>query len=70
MSNYFYFGGLLIGFIWTFKTLQSVNIEGIFKKGHIWQIRSAYTLISLFGGHVFGAVFERIYLLIIEALPL
>lgn len=70
MSNYFYFAGLLLGFIWSFKTLQSTNIESKFKKGHIWQIRSAYTLLSLLGGHVFGSVFERIYLLISKAFEL
>lgn len=70
MSNYFYFGGLLLGFVWTFKTLQSVNIEQMFKKGHIWQIRSAYTLLSLLGGHIFGSIFERIYLLILRAIEL
>ncbi|HHV33754.1 MAG TPA: DUF1146 domain-containing protein [Acholeplasma sp.] len=70
MNDYFYFGGLLIGFIWTFKTLQSTEIEKIFKKGHVWQIRSAYTLLALLGGHVFGSVFERIYLLILRAFEL
>lgn len=70
MSNYFYFGGLLLGFVWTFNTLQSTSIEKTFKKGHIWQIRSAYTLLSLLGGHVFGAIFERIYLLISQVFSL
>lgn len=70
MSHYFYFGGLLIGFIWTFKSLQSSNLENAFKKGHIWQIRSIYTLLSLFGGHILGAIVERIYFLITAALSL
>lgn len=64
MNLYLYFGGLLIGFIWTFKSLESTNLSNMFKKGHIWQIRSIYTLLSLLGGHVLGVIFERIYLLI------
>lgn len=64
MNLYLYFGGLLIGFVWTFKSLQSTNLSSMFKKGHVWQIRSVYTLLSLLGGHVLGVIFERIYLLI------
>ncbi len=70
MNLYFYFGGLLIGFIWTFSSLQSSNLSSLFKKGHIWQIRSIYTLLSLLGGHVIGFIAERIYILISTALSL
>lgn len=70
MNLYIYFGGLLIGFIWTFVSLQSSNLSEQFKKGHIWQIRSIYTLIALAGGHVVGIIMQNIYLLIEGALSL
>lgn len=70
MNNYFYFGGLLIGFVWAFSSLQSTNLSNLFKKGHIWQIRSIYTLLSLLSGHVLGVIFERIYLMLSQALSL
>ncbi len=70
MNHYLYFGGLLIGFIWCFNSLKSTNLSGMFKKGHIWQIRSIYTLLSLISGHVVGVLVERIYLMITEALSL
>lgn len=61
MKYYFYFGGLLIGFIWSFKSLRAVEIEKHMKKNHVWEIRSIYTLLSLLGGHVLGVIFEKIY---------
>ena len=69
MNDYFYFGGLLIGFIWTFKTLQSTEIEKYLKRPRLAN-KNAYTLLALLGGHVFGSVFERIYLLILRAFEL
>lgn len=63
MNNYLYFGGLLIGFIWTFKTLQGSNIDSMFKQNKIWEIRSAYTLISLLFGHIIGYMIERIFMM-------
>lgn len=70
MNNYFYFGGLLIGFIWAFKSLQSTNLSSLFKKGHVWQIRSIYTLLSLLCGHVLGVIFERIYFMLSQVFSL
>lgn len=70
MNHYFYFSGLLIGFIWAFNSLKSTNLSSMFKKGHIWQIRSIYTLLSLISGHVLGIIFERIFFMITEALAL
>ncbi|NLN50057.1 MAG: DUF1146 domain-containing protein [Acholeplasmataceae bacterium] len=64
MGDYFYFGGLIIGFMWTFSSLQSTNLSSLFKKGHVWQIRSIYTILSLLGGHVVGVIFERIFLML------
>lgn len=63
MNYYFYFGGLLIGFVWAFKSLQAIKIEKVMEKNHIWEIRSLYTLISLLAGHVIGTIFEKIYLM-------
>lgn len=62
MASYFYFGGLLIGFMWTFQTLRASQLDKFFKQSQIWQIRSAYTILSLLGGHVIGAIFKEIYL--------
>ncbi len=70
MTFYFYFGGLVLGFVWTFTSLQSTNLSALFKKGHIWQIRSIYTILSLLGGHVIGTLFEKIYSLITAAMKL
>jgi len=64
MNYYFYFGGLLIGFVWAFKSLQALKIEKVMEKNHIWEIRSIYTLLSLLAGHVIGTIFENIYLMI------
>ncbi|MGI6360483.1 MAG: DUF1146 family protein [Acholeplasmatales bacterium] len=64
MRYYFYFGGLLVGFIWSFKSLQAIKIEKVMEQNRIWEIRSLYTLMSLLAGHVIGTIFEYIYLMI------
>lgn len=61
MNQYLYFGGLLIGFVWSFKSLQGSRLEELFKQNKIWEIRSVITLISLLMGHVLGSIIERIY---------
>ncbi len=61
MNQYLYFGGLLIGFIWSFKSLQGSRLEELFKQNKTWEIRSTFTLVSLLMGHVIGSVIERIY---------
>lgn len=63
MDAYFYFGGLLIGFMWTFQTLRGSQLDKYFKQNQVWQIRSAYTLLALLGGHVMGSIFKEIYLM-------
>ena len=64
MNHYFYFGGLLIGFMWAFRSLRAVRIEEKMQQNHIWEIRSIYTILSLLAGHVLGVIFEKIYLMI------
>lgn len=64
MNYYFYFGGLLIGFIWAFKSLQAIKIEKVMEQNRIWEIRSIYTLLSLLAGHIIGTILEKIYLMI------
>lgn len=68
MASYFYFGGLLIGFMWTFQTLRVSQLDKFFKQNQIWQIRSAYTILSLLGGHIVGAIFKEIFLMFQEVL--
>ncbi|HHT39693.1 MAG: hypothetical protein WCS12_00205 [Acholeplasmataceae bacterium] len=63
MNHYLYFGGFLIGFIWTFRSLLGSDLEKAFKQNKVWEIRSIYTLISLLLGHVIGSLIERIYLM-------
>lgn len=68
MRYYFYFGGLLIGFMWAFRSLRAFKIEEKMQKDRIWEIRSIYTLLSLLAGHVLGTIFENIYLMISEVI--
>lgn len=68
MRHYFYFGGLLIGFMWAFRSLRAFHIEEKMKQNHIWEIRSVYTLLSLLSGHILGSIFERIYTMIAEVI--
>ncbi|MGI6787545.1 MAG: DUF1146 family protein [Acholeplasmataceae bacterium] len=51
-----YFGGLVIGTFLTFIILRATNFERLFHQGKIFEIRVAYILVSIFGGHLVGRI--------------
>lgn len=59
-----YFAGLLIGSAITFIVLKSTNFEKLFHQGRVFEIRAAYFLLSLIGGHIVGLIFHKIFSLI------
>lgn|GEM_PF-2777803 len=51
-----YLGGFLIGIFLTFIILRATNFEKLFHQGKVFEIRLAYVLVSLIGGHLIGRI--------------
>lgn len=49
-----YLMGFLFGFFFTFIILRAIQFEKIFTKGKLFEIRIAYVLVSIIGGHLIG----------------
>lgn len=56
-----YFTALLVFFAISFKVLRAVNLENIFKKNHIWEIKAAYILFSLVIAHIIARIIMHFY---------
>lgn len=56
-----YFTSLIFFFIITFKVLRGINVEGLFKKNHIWEIKAFYIIISLVISHILSEVILKFY---------
>ena len=56
-----YFISLLTFFTVVFKVLRSINIENIFKKNHVFQIKLTYILISLVIAHIIAEIILKFY---------
>jgi uncharacterized membrane protein YwzB len=51
-----YFGGFIIGIFLTFIILRATNFEKLFHQGKVFEIRVAYVLVSLLGGHLLARI--------------
>jgi uncharacterized membrane protein YwzB len=60
-----YFGGLIIGTFLTFIILRATNFEKLFHQGKVFEIRLAYIMASLVGGHIVGRIIHFIVNLIL-----
>lgn len=56
-----YFAFLIVFFAITFKVMRGLNVEGLFKKNHIWEIQAFYIIISLVIAHVLSTILLRFY---------
>ncbi|HHT55238.1 MAG TPA: DUF1146 domain-containing protein [Acholeplasma sp.] len=56
-----YFVSLIIFFAVAFNVLKAVNIEGMFKKNKITEIKIAYIIISLVIAHILSEIVLKFY---------
>lgn len=56
-----YFIGLMIFFGITFKVLRATNLENIFKKNKVFEIKVAYFIISIVIAHILSSVLLKFY---------
>jgi uncharacterized membrane protein YwzB len=61
-SEIIYLLAAMLGFALTFKCLRGLNIEHLFKEGHVWEIKVAYLIICLVFAHIIGSLFEHLSL--------
>lgn len=52
----FYFISLMAFFFITFQVLKASNLENVFKKNKIAEIKTAYILISLVFAHILASI--------------
>ena len=57
----FYFISLITIFIITFRVLRAINIENVFKKNKVIEIKTAYIIISLVISHVLSEIVLKFF---------
>lgn len=53
------------GFCLAFVCLLATNLENLFKKGRVFQIKLTYIFISIICGHLFASIFLTISKLVL-----
>lgn len=61
METIVYFTSLAASAYWMIHILNASNLEKLFKPNHIWQIRSAYVVLSLGFAHLLAEMVVRIF---------
>jgi|GEM_PF-4366337 len=56
-----YFIGLITFFAITFKVLRATNLESIFKKNKVFEIKAAYFIISIAIAHILSSILLKFY---------
>lgn len=56
-----YFVSLLFFFTISFKVLRGLNIEGMFKKNHVWEIKAFYIMMSLVIAHILSEIVLKFF---------
>ena len=56
-----YFVSMTLNFYLVFKILRGINVEGLFKKDHIWEIKAFYVVVSLVLSHILSEVVLKFY---------
>lgn len=56
-----YFVSLIFFFAIIFKMLRGLNVEGLFKKNHIWEIKAFYVVVSLVLSHILSEILLKFY---------
>lgn len=56
-----YFVSLLFFFTISFKVLRGLNIEGMFKKNHVWEIKAFYIIMSLVIAHILSEIVLKFF---------
>lgn len=56
-----YFVSLLTFFTIVFKILRGLNVEGMFKKNHVWEIKAFYIVTSLISAHILSQIILKFY---------
>lgn len=57
----FYFISLITFFIITFRVLRAINIENVFKKNKVIEIKTAYIIISLVISHFLSEIVLKFF---------
>ncbi len=60
MDELIYFVSLTVFFALNLRILRALHIENKFEKMKIWEIKAAYFLLALIGGHVMAEIMLKL----------
>ncbi|MCF7930242.1 MAG: hypothetical protein K9L02_01905 [Acholeplasmataceae bacterium] len=60
MDELIYFVSLTVFFALNLRILRALHIENKFEKMKIWEIKAAYFLIALIGGHILAEIMLKL----------
>lgn len=60
MDELIYFVSLTVFFALNLRILRALHIENKFEKMKIWEIKTAYFLLALIGGHVMAEIILKL----------
>lgn len=60
IEYFIYMSCLLVSLPFVYQIVTSLRLEEIFKKGKIWQIKSAYFILTIIISHFLATFFEKI----------
>ena len=56
-----YFVSMTLNVYLVFKILRGINVEVMFKKDHIWEIKAFYIVASLISAHVLSSIILKFF---------
>ncbi len=60
MDELIYFVSLTVFFALNLRILRAIHIENKFEKMKIWEIKAAYFLLALIGGHIMAEIMLKL----------